>query len=60
MDNLLSMILNLIAGINFVIVTDINTSEKDNMKFLQKTEKDKSNWYVMETVVLLLPRAHTP
>ena len=60
MDHLLSMILHLIAEINFGIENDFNTYENDNMKFHPKTEKDKSNWNVIETVVLLLPRAHTP
>ena len=43
MDDLLSVILHLIAEINFRIATDFNTYENDNMKFHQKTEKDKSN-----------------
>ena len=42
-----------------VIENYFNTYETDHIKFHQKTEKDKFNWYVMETVVLLLPVAHT-
>ena len=60
MDHLLSMLLYFISEINFRIETDFNTYENDDIKFHQKTEKDKFNWWVMETGVLLLPRAHTP
>ena len=49
-----------IVPIHFMIETVVNKYKKHNLKFHQKTEKNKSNWWVMETVVFLSPVPDTP